>query len=80
MKPTLKFPQDFRKRTHPTLPNAVQWVWPTTGRIGISIVGGHSGLYGNGVTTFEMYDLRQEGPQGYLTKEQINEHLKNNPF
>lgn len=41
----------------------------------ISIVGGALGLYGNGKTTFEMWDYNEEQPQGHLTIDEINKHL-----
>ena len=50
------------------------------GEVLISIVGGGSGLYGDGVRTFEMFDFREDEPQSYLLEDEINEHLKNNPF
>jgi hypothetical protein len=50
------------------------------GKTIISVIGGGFGHYGDGVTTFEMYDFREEDPQGYLTVDEINEHLKQNPF
>lgn len=77
---TIMFPHDFQKRIHPVIPGAAQWVYIKDGEVQISIVGGGSGLYGDGVRTFEMFDFREDEPQSYLLEDEINEHLKNNPF
>jgi hypothetical protein len=46
----------------------------------ISIVGGGSGLYGDGITTFEMWDTKNmPDPDGYLTAEDINQWLQDHP-
>jgi len=73
------FPESFKSKIHPVVPGATQWVLENEeGKTVISVVGGGSGLYGDGVRTFEMYDFREDEPQGYLTKEEINEHLVEN--
>jgi hypothetical protein len=74
----LIFPQDFERTTHKVVPGATQWLWKN-GDIKISIVGGGQGLYGDGVVSFEMYDFREDDVQGYLTVEEINNHLKKFP-
>ncbi len=74
------FPDDFKQKIHPVILGATQWVYIKDGEVQISIVGGGSGLYGDGVRTFEMYDFREHDVQGYLTEDEINEHLRNNPF
>jgi len=75
----IRFPEDFLHSSHQNVPGASRWVYPKTGDTVISIVGGGYGLYGDGVRTFEMYDFRDEEPQGYLTREEINAHLEANP-
>ena len=86
-KEPIVFPKDFKQNGHPHIPGATQWLYEKPGRIpeldhenAISIVGGGMGLYGDGVTTFEMYDFREGEPQGYLSIEEINKHLASNPF
>lgn len=74
------FPDDFKVKKHGIVDNSKHWQYPNENKTVISVVGGGFGLYGNGITTFEMYDMRESEPQGYLTKEEINEHLKNNPI
>lgn len=75
------FPQDFNVKAHPVVPGATHWTYPTSGDTVISVVGGGDfGLYGDGINTFEMYDFRESEPQGYLTSDEINEHLVNNPI
>jgi hypothetical protein len=76
-----KFPDDFSKSVHSVVPGATQWIlkYPNTNKVAISIVGGGLGLYGDGVRTFEMYDFRESEPQGYLTVDEINQHLQDNP-
>lgn len=61
--------------------NAKQWTWDN-GLPGcqISVVGGPYFYGGDGRKTFEFYDSREAGPRLRMTKEQINEHLKANPF
>jgi len=77
----MKFPQDFKQELHHLIPRAKQWTLSNKeDKVVISIVGGGTGLYGNGVTTFEMYDFREEEPQSYLSKEDINNHLEINPI
>ena len=81
---TAVFPNDFSEREHPNVPGATQWRYPkylADGEITmISIVGGGYGLNGDGVRTFEMFDFREEDTRGYMTKEEINDHLSANPF
>ena len=73
------FPESFKRKIHSVVPGATQWVLKDEeGNTVISVVGGGYGLYGDGVRTFEMYDFREEEPQGYLTKEEINKHLVEN--
>lgn len=76
-----KFPEDFKKRMHPVVPGGTQWqLLNDEGECIISVVGGGMGVHGDGVTSFEMYDFREDGPRGYLDAEEINEHLKANPL
>ena len=72
----MKFPDDFIHKTHPVVSSASQWTAKKPNGTTISIVGGGHGLYGNGVTTFEMWDFDTEQPEGYLSKEEINEYLQ----
>ena len=85
----LRFPEDFAITAHRVVLGGTQWLYqqpmnmpepPVPNPVTISIVGGGSGLMGDGVRTFEMYDFREDEPQGYLTKEEINTHLKDNPI
>jgi|694.fasta_scaffold19185_16 hypothetical protein len=39
----------------------------------ISVVGGGTGLYGDGETTFEVWTSWQEDVQGYCTKDEVTE-------
>ena len=57
-----------------------QWTYSDDkGNILISIILG-SLFYSNGKETYEMYDMRFDSPEGYLTVEEINIHLLNNPI
>lgn len=76
----MKFPEDFTVKNHQTVQNAKQWLLKKDNEIIISIVGGGYGLYGNGIDTFEMWDYREDRPRCYLTKDEINTHLQNNPI
>lgn len=75
-----KFPDDFEEKDHENIPGATQWILKKNGEVAVSVVGGGRGLYGNGITTFEMWDFRDNEPKGYLSKEEINKHLESNPL
>jgi len=78
----LKFPEDFTKNKHRVVPGAHQWLFEYNNGDDewISIVGGGSGLYGDGITTFEMWDNKNmPDPDGYLTAEDINQWLQDHP-
>lgn len=80
MTTVLKFPEDFKKQSHPIIPGATQWI-VRVGEKFISIVGGGFGIHGNGKTTFEMWDTRNMyDPEGHMTEEEINEHLQKHPI
>jgi hypothetical protein len=85
-----KFPESFCQRPHPSGPvlGAVGWQWQLLDEAGeclVSVIGGsrmencgHFGVvwYGDGVNTFEMWDMVNEPePQCWLTKDEVNEHL-----
>lgn len=77
----LKFPDSFSKQTHSVVSGATQWkLYNNDDEAIISIVGGGHGLYGDGVKTFEMYDFRESDVQGYLSADEINMHLAENPI
>jgi hypothetical protein len=77
---TLKFPEDFTKIPHQIIPGANQWLFKTTDKWYISIVGGGIGIHGDGVTTFEMWDTKNmHDPQGYMTTDDINQWLNDHP-
>ena len=74
---SIKFPQDFNKKDHPMSGN--HYTYSKNGEVLVSVVLGRQ-FYSNGVDNYEMWDYREDEPQGYLTEEQINNHFKNNPF
>jgi hypothetical protein len=79
---TLKFPEDFTKKTHRVIPGAYQWLFEYNNDTNemISIVGGGFGLHGDGVRTFEMWDTKNmHDPQGYMTADEINQWLDEHP-
>jgi len=89
----MKFPDDFEVSPHSIIPGAKQWSLKVpddspiietsdfiAGQTIISVVGGGMGLYGNGVTTFEMWDYREDDIHGHLSAEDINTHLEKNPL
>lgn len=88
--PIAVFPDDFEKRDHPIAQdmNFSAWHWrllDAAGECLVSVVGGDAYqsrgnafnlLHGDGVETFEMWDMVNEHePQPWLTKEEINTHL-----
>lgn len=79
---TLKFPDDFTKLDH-FLPGAVQYIYDFNDEDNnyISIVGGPRGLNGDGITTFEMWDKKNDDDiQSYVTAEDINSWLEKYPL
>lgn len=76
----MEFPKDFTKKQHEVISNATQWKLEKNNKVIISIVGGGIGLYGDGINTFEMWDYREDEPRGYLTRDEINIYLKDNPI
>jgi len=77
----MKFPDDFRKRPHPLSEiGGYHWTYPKASATVISVVGGGTGMHGDGVTTFEMWDKREDEPRPYQTAEEINNHLKEHPI
>lgn len=63
-------------KSHPNGMGGVQ----ATGKFPIngkwySVVGGGIGLYGDGVTTFEVWGDDMDDPIGYLTKDEVEEWL-----
>ena len=78
----VKFPDDFTKREHPLIPNAIQYTYQdSNGNNMYSIVGGGIGTRGDGVHTFEMFDyLRQDVVLSYAMEEDINEYLSSQSF
>ena len=80
---TLKFPEDFTRKSHRVIPGATQWLFEYNDENNemISIVGGGFGLHGDGVRTFEMWDTKNDyDPRGYMTAEEINEWLQDHPI
>jgi hypothetical protein len=81
------FPKDFKIKAHQVVTGAKQWTLSSKDEDGldlkviISVVGGgKTGLHGDGITTFEMWDFRDNDPQGYLSIDDINAHLKAHPI
>ena len=81
-----RFPEDFEIHDH-WMPGATQYVLfgsNADDKECISVILGpnkeHSGIYSNGVDTYEMWDYREPDPQGHLTRNEINDHLKKFPF
>lgn len=74
----MKFPEDFKLTTHPTVPNAIQYKATKSNGTIISIVGGGNNnfLHGDGINTFEMWDMDEEYQIDYQTKEELNEYLE----
>jgi hypothetical protein len=66
---------DLVFKSHPNSFNvgAVQAVMEFENGHSVSVVGGGNGLYGNGVSTFEIWASWQDDVQGWLTKEEITE-------
>lgn len=71
---TIKFPKSFEEKPHSVFYGGKHWTFKNED-CEISIVGGARGLYGDGVTTFEYWDFAENGPEGWLSIEEINNRL-----
>ena len=79
--PKSRFPESFDKKLHIVIPEATQWTLANDkDEVIISVVGGGMGLNGDGITSFEMWDNREDDPQMYLTVDEINAHITKNPI
>lgn len=75
------FPDDYEFREHPVFPQtAWQWRYIVNDKTHVSIVAGEPGLWGDGYTTFEMWDYRNAEPWYSQTADEINRHFKENPI
>jgi len=72
-----RFPEDFIQRVHPAISGATQWTLSDADdNMLFSVVGGGTGIYGDGVRTFEMYDSNEgDVVLQYATAEEINDYL-----
>lgn len=77
----MRFPEDFIEREHHII-GTKKWVVLIGHQVVISVFGGRFGIMGDGIKTFELHDSRfaSTGYFGYLTVDEINEHLINNPL
>lgn len=86
-----KFPDSFCQRPHPIeqAQGRDAWQWQlldAQGECVVSVIGGPPAviggrvlplLYGDGVTTFEMWDMvNEDEPRRWMTKEEINAYLE----
>ena len=70
------FPESFSERPHPVGFGAQQWILlDANGEIIVSVVNGPRPFFYCGPDTFEVWDF-VGNPEGYLTKDDINEYLK----
>ncbi len=65
---------DLKFKPHGVVPNAKQ-AYIKFGDKWISIVGGGSGLYGDGVTTFEVWTSEIEDPIGYVSSKDVTQEI-----
>lgn len=71
------FPDDFNCSVHQNVIGATHWtLHDSDGNMLYSVVGGGVGLYGDGVTTFEMYDSQiGEVVLQFADIEEINNYI-----
>lgn len=69
----ISFPENFNKIPHSVVPNALQWIPKNKQPVFISVVGGGAGLYGDGITTFEL--MIGDRVHGFLSAEQVNKEI-----
>lgn len=77
------FPDSFQQRRHQLAAvmgvAGSQWqLLDAAGKCRVSVVGGPTAnlkLYGDGISTFEMWDMNEPDPQGWMTKDEINSYL-----
>ena len=63
----------FKPHKNPYNDGAIQSVMVFENGHYISVVGGGQGLYGNGVSTFEVLASWQDDVQGWLSKDEVTE-------
>lgn len=72
----LHFPNNFTRFSHPVVPGAIQYKpnFETKEHpVFISVVGGGVGLYGDGVTTFEL--MIGDKVHGFLSADEVTEKV-----
>jgi len=74
MKNILNFPDDYIKTSHRVVPDAVQYM-PLKDKfpVFISVVGGGTGLYGDGENSFEL--MIGNTVHGYLTAKEVDKKV-----
>lgn len=67
---------DLEFKPHGVVPGAVHAILELPNGTNVSVVGGGSGLYGDGVNTFECWYSEDDEPRGWQSVFQINEELR----
>ena len=73
----IKFPEDFVNRPDKVIPGAVRYLYEYKDDADnrISILGRSSDIYGDGITTFEVWDTKSMMVLLDMTVDEINEWL-----
>ena len=67
---------DLKFQPHSVVPNAIRTYVEFPNKKWISVVGGGTGLYGDGVSTFEVLSSdNEDNPLSYLSKEEVTIEL-----
>lgn len=85
----VKFPDDFKFKDESVEYRKIgvdvekyHWTFPIDAlpyKHLISIIGGDH-CWGDGYSTFELFDSRERDVRSYLTLREVNQHLIDNPF
>lgn len=75
MENKMKTFEDLEFNNHPSGMGGVQAKMTFDNGHRISVVGGRNGLYGDGVTTFEIWRSCDDDVQGWLTPEEVTEKM-----
>ena len=67
--------KDLEFKAHPNGMGGIQAVMKFDNGHRISVVGGSDGLYGDGITTFEIWRSCDDDVKGYLTMDEVTQYM-----
>lgn len=67
--------KDLEFKVHPNGMGGIQAVMEFDNGHRISVVGGSAGLYGDGITTFEIWRSCDDDVKGHLTMDEVTQYM-----